>query len=328
MTSDETRVSDAPDRPRLGVSACLLGERVRHDGGHKRDPFATDVLGKFCDGVPVCPEVEFGLGVPRESVRLEGTAESPRMIANESRRDLTDEMSAWSAQRVGGLRVAGLDGYLFKSNSPSCGLFRVKVYPGPTKPAKHEGRGLFAGVGADGLPALPVEEEGRLDDPSLRESFVERVFARRRWRELLSIAPRARDLIHFHAQHKYQLLSHSPASYRALDGLVAGVGDAGINRTVDAYGDLLMDCLSVHATRGRHVNVLRHFAGHVSGRLDTPDRAELAGAIDAYGSGAEPLQVPLALLADRLRLLPERDWARNQTYLRPYPRELMRRDQD
>jgi len=319
------RGADRDDRPRLGISACLLGDRVRFDGGHKRDGYVTGVLARFCDWVPVCPEVEFGLGVPRESLRLEGAQDAPRLVADDSRCDLTDDMAAWSEQRVSGLRVAGLDGYLLKANSPSCGLFRVKVYPGPTEPASHGGRGMFAGVLADGLPGLPLEEESRLGDPVLRESFVERIFARRRWRDLLGLAPRARDLIAFHAEHKYQLLAHSPAGQSALGRLVAAVGDAGINRTVDAYGELFMQCLAAPATPGRHVNVLHHLARHLSRRLDTPARAEMNEVIESYRSGRVPLVVPLTLIGQHMRRLPQGDRARRQTYLRPYPRELMLR---
>ena len=305
-------------RIRLGVSACLLGESVRYDGGHKRDAFLTDVLGPHVEWVAVCPEVELGLGVPRPTLRLTGRPAAPRLVEDASGEDLTFRMRQYAETRVGELERLALDGYVLKRASPSCGLFRVPVYrePGARGTA---GRGLFAAVLVDRLPMLPVEEEGRLTDPALRERFIERVFAMARWRAFRAARPRARDLVAFHATQKYAVLAHSPAHYTRLGRLVARAGRVA---ALDEYGRLLMEALAVPATRGRHANVLQHLAGYVTRDLRTDERAELAGVIQEYRRGLVPLIVPLTLVRHHARRL-GRDELLAQVYLSPQPNELM-----
>jgi uncharacterized protein YbbK (DUF523 family) len=164
-----------PNAIRLGISACLLGEAVRYDGGHKRDAFLTETLAAHVKWVPVCPEVELGLGIPREAIRLIGDPAAPRLVQEESGVDLGDRMRHYAARRAEELAALDLDGYVLKRASPSCGLFRVKVYRHNGVPSA-DGRGLFAAALVERLPALPVEEEGRLSDPAPRENFIERVF--------------------------------------------------------------------------------------------------------------------------------------------------------
>jgi len=310
-----------PRRIRLGVSACLLGEPVRYDGGHKRDTFLTDVLGPHVDWVPVCPEVELGLGVPRPTLRLAGSPKAPRLLQEASGEDLTARMRAYAVARVSELERLDLDGYVLKRASPSCGLLRVRVYREHGAPGA-DGRGLFAAALVEGMPMLPVEEEGRLTDPGLRENFIERVFAMARWRAFLGGGSRARDLVAFHAGQKFAVLAHSPAHYTRLGRLVAA---AGRSLKLAEYGRVLMEALAVRATRGRHANVLQHLAGHFRRDLAPGDRAELGEVIEEYRRGLVPLVVPLTLVRHHVRRLGVAYLA-EQVYLSPHPRELMLRN--
>lgn len=308
---------------RLGVSSCLLGEQVRFDGGHKHDRFLTDVLGRYVQWVPVCPELEAGMGVPREPVRLTGDPETPRMIGTRTGTDHTTAMRRFTAARVRQLAALDLHGYVLKRGSPSCGMERVRVYGASGMPARR-GRGIFAAAFMAALPLLPVEEEGRLNDPLLRESFIERVFAYRRWRTLAT-APSRGGLVAFHTAHKFQLLAHSPKHYAALGRLVANQKRTRPAALVAEYGAAFMAALAVHATAAKHVNVLQHLAGFCREHLDAADRRELAAVIADYRALLVPLIVPLTLLRhhlDRHRVT----YVQGQTYLSPHPKELMLRN--
>lgn len=314
----------ASARIRLGVSACLLGEEVRYDGGHKRDRFLTDVLAPYVEWVPVCPEIEIGLGVPRDTLRLVGTPGALRLVVERTGEDLTARMQRHARERVRGLRDLGLDGYVLKRASPSCGLFRVPVYRDQDAPGA-DGRGLFAAELARRLPALPVEEEGRLADPAIRESFIERVFATARWRAFLARAPRSRDLVAFHAAHRYAVLAHSPPHYARLGRLVATVGRPLTRERLEEYGRLLAEALAVRATRGRHASVLRHLAGYFKRDLGPDERAELGEVVDEYRRGLLPVVVPVTLIKHHVRRL-GLAYLADQVYLSPHPRELMLRN--
>jgi uncharacterized protein YbgA (DUF1722 family)/uncharacterized protein YbbK (DUF523 family) len=310
---------------RLGVSACLLGEKVRFDGQHKRSGFLVDVLGQFVEWVPVCPELEVGMGVPREPVRLVGSAASPRLVAERSGADHTEAMLRYAAARVRELEALDLAGYVTKKDSPSCGLERVRVHTGRGGPPRRDGTGLFARALVERLPLLPVEEEGRLEDPSLRESFIERIFAYARWQAAVAGGLRRGDLVAFHTAHKLALMAHSPAAYRRLGALVGEVAKRPLRATVEDYGLGFMEALRVPATRGRHANVLQHMAGYLRDLLPPGDRAELAEVIADYGRGLVPLVVPLTLLRHHVR----REgiaYLAGQTYLDPDPKELMLRN--
>jgi uncharacterized protein YbbK (DUF523 family) len=282
-----------PDKIRLGVSACLLGEEVRYDGGHKRDAFLTDTLGPFVEWVPVCPEVELGLGVPRPPIRLVGDAEAPRLVVEKTGEDLTARMRRWARRRAAELAGLGLHGYVLKRGSPSCGLFRVRVYGESGMPGG-AGPGLFAAALAEALPALPIEEEGRLTDAGLRESFIERVFAAARWQAFTAARPRARDLVAFHAAHKFAILAHSPRDYATLGRLVAGAGARAAGEVVERYGEGFMRALAARATRARHTNVLQHLAGFFKRRLTDDERAASIVSGLAQDS-ANPRRVPTAV---------------------------------
>jgi uncharacterized protein YbgA (DUF1722 family)/uncharacterized protein YbbK (DUF523 family) len=316
---------------RLGVSACLLGNEVRYDGGHKRHPFLTDLLAPFVEWVPVCPEVEAGFGTPREAMRLvrdgggDGSpdAGSVRLVTVRTRRDVTDQLEKAVTARLRQLPSLDLDGYVLKKDSPSCGLFRVKVY-GQSRAGERSGRGLFAEGLVSAQPLLPLEEEGRLSDPRLRENFIERVFAYRRLRELTSGPVKAGELMRFHARHKLLLLAHAPAAYARLGRLVASVKGRVGRAVLDEYAGGFMDALTVPATRGRHVNVLQHMAGYFDA-ADDGSRRELAATIADYGRGLVPLVVPLTLIAHHVRRHDVR-YLLDQVHLQPHPTELMLRN--
>jgi uncharacterized protein YbgA (DUF1722 family)/uncharacterized protein YbbK (DUF523 family) len=272
----------------------------------------------------VCPEVEIGLGVPRDTLRLVGDETAPRLVVQRTDEDLTARMQRWAAERIGELEAMQLDGYVLKRASPSCGLFRVRVHH-PNGMPRGGGRGIFADALVTRLPTLPVEEEGRLADASLRENFVERVFAAARWRAFVAGRPRARDLVSFHAAEKFAILAHSPARYGELGRLVAAAGGTVTREKLDEYGRLMMQARASRATRARHTNVLQHLAGFFKRQLGTTERAELAEVIEDYRVGLLPLVVPITLIRHHVRRL-DIAYLAHQTYLNPHPKELMLRN--
>ena len=219
------KTEQRPDhKPRLGISQCLLGDTVRYDGGHKRDAFLTDVLAPFVEWIPVCPEVEAGLGTPREAMHLAGDPDSPRLLTIRTHTDHTATLQTFSQRRVQELQERDLDGYIFKKNSPSCGVHRVKVYTEQGQPSK-QGIGIFSAAFQRAFPLLPVEEEGRLTDASIRENFIERIFCYRRWKNLFQESRIKRGtIVQFHTRHKYLLLTHSRSHYQHLGQLIATAG--------------------------------------------------------------------------------------------------------
>ncbi|HET8948800.1 MAG TPA: DUF523 and DUF1722 domain-containing protein [Candidatus Polarisedimenticolia bacterium] len=314
-----TRAQARP-RLRVGISSCLLGQEVRWNGAHKRDAWLVETLGRFVEWVPVCPEMEIGLGVPREPIRLEGDPAAPRLIGRESGADLTGPMQAFAARRVEALAALDLCGYILKSDSPSCGMERVKVHgPAPGRPKP--GVGLFARALMRRLPLLPVEEEGRLHDPGLRESFIERVFAFRRLRDLLASRPAAGRLVEFHARHKLLLMAHDPEGARRLGRIVAGARGARARDAAERYAASFMETLKRRATPKKHANVLQHMLGYLKRGIDPGDKQEILEAIDAMRREELPLAVPLALLRHHLRRHDVR-YLLDQVYLEPHPRAL------
>lgn len=320
-----SETTPADEQPiRLGVSSCLLGKAVRYDGGHKRDRFVTDLLGNFVEWVPVCPEVEAGLGVPRPALRLIREGESLRLVEIASGRDHTRHMERYASRRVRALRGLELRGYVLKKDSPSCGMTRVKVYAERGMP-KREGRGLYGAALLEAFPSLPVEEEGRLNDPGLRENFVERVFAYRRLCHLFGGRWTPGHVTAFHAAHKLQLMAHSPDAPRSLGRFVASAKGAPRAEFRESYEREFMRALAKLASRGCNTNVLQHAAGFLKKRLDPTSRAELAGLIRDYRRGLVPLVVPITLLRHHARCH-EVEYLNGQTYLEPHPKELMLRN--
>jgi uncharacterized protein YbgA (DUF1722 family)/uncharacterized protein YbbK (DUF523 family) len=315
-----------PKRLRLGVSSCLLGQRLRYDGQHKRDAFLVDVLGPFVEWVPVCPEVEVGMSVPREPVRLVGRPEAARLVAERSGTDHTEAMRAYARRRVADLARRDLSGYVVKKDSPSCGMERVRVHAARGGgPPRRAGVGAFTSALLEAMPLLPVEEEGRLHDPALRESFIERLFAYERWKAALAEGMTRGRLVTFHTAHKLALLAHSPAAYRRLGALVGGLGPGPLREAARAYGEGFMKALRVPATRGRHTNVLQHMLGYFRGALELAERKELEELVSEFSRGLVPLVVPLTLLRHHVRKQGV-EYLAGQVYLDPEPKELMLRN--
>jgi uncharacterized protein YbgA (DUF1722 family)/uncharacterized protein YbbK (DUF523 family) len=310
------------ERPvRIGISACLLGEAVRYDGGHKRDGFLVDTLGRFIEWVPVCPEVEAGFGTPREAMHLVRTNGGVRLLTVRTSVDVTGHLETAITRRMRTLPADDLSGYILKRGSPSCGLFRVKVYEPGGMPSTG-GRGLFAAALAEQFPYLPIEEEGRLSDARLRENFVIRVFAYWRLRNLFAKGWSAAALMRFHSVHKLTLMAHSPRAVSSLGRVVADVRTLGRAETERHYAEGFMTALALIATRRRHTNVLQHIAGYFKRLLDDDSRQELATTIEDYRLGLVPLIVPITLIRHHVRAH-RVSYLADQVYLSPHPKELM-----
>lgn len=302
-----------------------MGKNVRYDGGHKRDRFLIDTLGEFVEWVPVCPEVEIGLSIPREAMHLAGDPEDPRLVTIKTGKDYTERMQAWAQERLDQLADVNLHGFVFKSRSPSSGLYRVKVYDEHGMPSR-TGTGIFPSAVMQRFPLLPLEEDGRLHDMGLRENFIERVFAYYRWTCMLQKDPSPRGIVAYHTAHKLTMMAHSPAHYQKMGPLVAQAGTLPWADLVDRYARLLIEGLEVLTTRGRHANVLQHLMGFLKESISADDKAELLNMIHDYQQRLVPLIVPVTLLRHHLRRNPVPEWAHQQVYLNPYPKELMLRN--
>jgi uncharacterized protein YbbK (DUF523 family)/uncharacterized protein YbgA (DUF1722 family) len=305
---------------RIGVSACLLGQQVRHDGRHKRDDFLVDQLARFVEWVPVCPEVEIGMGVPRESVRLVRIAGQPHMRGTSSQTDWTDTMTAYARAKVAALATLGLSGYVLKSKSPSCGMQQIPLDDGSG--VSPVGVGLFATQLLAVLPNLPVEEEGRLGQAGLRDNFLERVFAHARLRKLWSGPWGASDLIAFHQSERLALLAHSALGARKLERLVAEAPVLPLPQLQQRYESGFMTVLRELTTPGRHARVLHLVLRQLGAGLDRAARNDLQQLIDDHRRGRCPLAAPLAALGEQARRLAISS-VLGQSYLAPYPPDLM-----
>ena len=309
---------------RLGISTCLLGEPVRYDGGHKRDRFITDTLGQYVEFVPVCPETECGLGVPRESMRLQGDPASPRLVTSRTGVDHTDRIVAWAERRLKELEQEDLCGFIFKSDSPSSGMERVRVYSYKGMPER-KGVGIFARMFMEHFPLLPVEEEGRLHDPKLRENFIESIFTLKRWRDLLKDHPTRGKLVAFHTEHKLLILSHSPKHNQLMGKLVAEAKHVTPGRLYREYETLFVAALRVKTTVKKNTNVLQHMMGYFKKELSPDEKQELIEVIDGYHEGLAPLIVPITLLRHYVRKY-DQPYLKEQVYLNPHPVELKLRN--
>lgn len=308
---------------RVGVSSCLLGNTVRYNGGHKHSGYVTETLGRYFELVPFCPEVAIGLGVPRPPIRLvrsDGGVRA-RGVADPGL-DVTDRLTGYGEEIAG--RVAHFCGYILKKGSPSCGMERVKIYSEQGMPVG-KGAGIFAATLMERQPLMPIEEEGRLMDPVLRENFIERVFVYHRWQQLIDEGLTAAALVEFHTEHKLSIMAHDEVRYRALGRVVARAGTGSVEETAAEYVAELMAALRRPATRKRHANVLMHVLGYIKQHMDAEDKRELLELIDEYRLGRVPLIVPITLLKHHLRRYPE-PYIDRQHYLNPHPRELMLRN--
>ncbi len=309
---------------RLGVSSCLLGEKVRYDGGHKMDRFLTDTLGQYVEYVPVCPEYECGLPVPREAMHLEGDPENPRLVTIKTKQDKTEQMTRWARRRVVELERENLSGFIFKSKSPSSGMERVKVYNEKGMPSKN-GVGMFARIFMEHFPLLPVEEEGRLHDPVIRENFIERVFALFRWRQAMAESRSRGSLVEFHTKHKLLILAHNQQRYREMGRLVARAKDISLKELLEQYQKQLLEVLQFRTTPKKNANVLMHIMGYFKERLTSEEKKELLELIELHRSGLMPLIVPITLVNHYVRKY-RQPYLMDQTYLNPHPVELQLRN--
>jgi len=312
------------DKIRIGVSACLLGQPVRFDGSHKHDRYLTNTLGEYLDFVPVCPEVESGFSIPRETLRLIGDPEAPRLVTSRTNIDHTDSMLGWAEKRVRELEAENLCGFIFKSDSPSSGLMRVKVY-NPKGMAEKKGVGLFARAFTRHFPLLPVEEEGRLNDPVLRETFIEQIFTLKRWRETLVLGQNMKNLVDFHTRHKLLMLSHSPANARLMGKLVADGRKTPIQMVYMQYENLLIETLRMKSTIKKNLNVIEHILGYFKNQLGPDEKQEMLEIFDRYRNAFVPLIVPVTLLNHYVRKTGE-PYLKQQVYLNPHPIALKLRN--
>jgi uncharacterized protein YbgA (DUF1722 family)/uncharacterized protein YbbK (DUF523 family) len=309
---------------RIGISSCLLGENVRYNGGNSKDRYITDTLSEFFDFYPVCPEVECGFGVPRESLRLVGDPAAPRLMTSRTGVDHTDKMLAWAGKRVRELEQEALCGFIFMKNSPSSGMQRVRVYTERGMPSRR-GVGMFARAFMENFPLIPVEENGRLNDPGLRANFVERVFVFRRWRKVLEGKRNRGRLVNFHTRHKLLIMSHSQEQYRAMGRLVAEQKTYPIAELHDRYQDLLMNALRLKTTVKKNTNVLMHIQGYFKKQLSADEKQETLEIIHRYHDGYVPLIVPVTLLNHYVRKY-DQPYLKEQYYLNPHPMELKLRN--
>ena len=309
---------------KIGVSSCLLGKEVRYNGGHSHDRYVTETLGQHFTFVDVCPEVEAGFGIPRETLRLVGDPDAPRLMTTKTKKDFTDQMQNWAKQRIMELEKEDLCGFIFKKGSPSSGMERVRVYSDSGMPS-NRGSGMFARAFMDHFPLVPTEEDGRLNDSTLRENFIERIFALRRWRVMAAERKSVGTLVAFHAAHKLQIMSHSVKHYREMGSLVAHGKELDIQVLYDQYKALFMQALSMKATVKKNVNVLQHMAGYFKKQLSKDEKQELQDVVDLYHKYFTPLIVPVTLFNHYIRKY-DQEYLKNQYYLNPHPIELKLRN--
>jgi uncharacterized protein YbgA (DUF1722 family)/uncharacterized protein YbbK (DUF523 family) len=320
----EPIAQSSQDIMRVGVSSCLLGEKIRFNAGHKYDEFIVEHLGKFFEWIPVCPEFELGLGVPRESMHLKEKDGSLKLITTQTARDFTDEMLAYAGRKVRALKRQSLRGYLFKKSSPSCGMERVRIHRSDGI-SRYDGRGLFASTLMKAYPSLPVEEEGRLRNPVLRENWIERVFAYHELRNLFESNWKIRDLVRFHTRYKLVLLSHSTVKYAELGRIVAEANLLERTELAGHYESKFMRALMIHATPKKNANVMQHMLGHLKKKLDQKTKHDILRAVEDYRLGLFPLTVPLTLLKHFIEKH-EIDYLESQAYLEPHPKQLALRN--
>jgi uncharacterized protein YbgA (DUF1722 family)/uncharacterized protein YbbK (DUF523 family) len=309
---------------KIGVSSCLLGNNVRYNGGHAHDRFITGTLGEFVEFVPVCPEVECGLGIPRLTMHLKGDVDNPRLVTTKTGEDHTERMVSWAKKRLEELANENLCGFIFKKNSPSSGMARVKVFNDKGQP-DNKGSGIFAGMFMRRFPLIPVEEDGRLNDPILRENFIEQMFTLKRWRDLSARGVTRGNLVEFHTCNKMLIRSHSENHYRLMGKLVAGAKSMSPSTLYEQYEELLLAALRLKASVAKHTNVMLHMLGYFKKDLTSDEKQEMLEIIDAYRGEYVPLVVPLTLFSHYVRKY-NQPYLKQQTYLNPHPTALKLRN--
>jgi uncharacterized protein YbgA (DUF1722 family)/uncharacterized protein YbbK (DUF523 family) len=314
------------EKIKLGISSCLLGEKVRYNGGHTLDRFLVDVLGQYVDYVPVCPEVVIGLSIPREALRLVKYPgdETPRLVTQKTGIDYTDRMLTWAGSRLERLEKEELCGYIFKSKSPSSGMERIKVY-NEKGTAQRDGVGMFARAFMERFPLMPVEDEGRLNDIGLRENFIVRVFTYHRWRKVLKGPRTINAVVNFHTKNKLLFMAHHPEMARQLGKLPAKAKEIAPEEFFANYESLMMKLMTYKSTVRKNANVLYHMMGYFKRQLHPDEKQELLEVIEQYRLGYYPLVVPLTLLKHYVRKY-DQPYLKEQHYLNPHPVELKLRN--
>jgi uncharacterized protein YbgA (DUF1722 family)/uncharacterized protein YbbK (DUF523 family) len=308
----------------IGISSCLLGEEVRFNGGHKHSSVCTDELGKYFDFKSLCPEMGIGLGVPRKPIRLVGDINQPRAVGVDNPDfDVTKKLKDFAHEAA--QKLDDISGYIFMKGSPSCGVFRVKVYRESGMPHELAGSGIYSKVIMEKFPLLPVEESGRLSDPVLKENFINRVFAYREWQSLNCDGLSIRKLIEFHSRYKYTLMAHSPNSCVELGRLLANPEIAKLDEIAHEYITLFMGTLTLKATRKTNTNVLMHLQGYLKRNLDRKETESLSEVIEQYRVGILPIIVPVSLMKVHFHSHPN-SYIANQAFLKPYPEDLSLRN--
>lgn len=317
-------LSPSVNKPKLGISACLMGDEVRFNGGHKESHLCTRELTEYFEFVTACPEVAIGMGIPREPIRLVGDPLSPQAIGTVNKAlNVTQPLADYGAKMAE--ELADICGYIFMQKSPSCGLERVKVYRENGAPVDGGGRGIYAQAFCERHPDLPVEEDGRLNDAVLRENFITRVFAYAAWQDLLKAGVTRRSLTEFHSRYKYQLMANDPVQYKVLGNLLGSMGRSDPNEIAPRYFSDLMAALKKPATRRTHTNVLQHICGYLKQTLTGDDKQEIQQLIAQYHQGIVPLIVPLTLLKHHFRQHPD-PYVALQVYMQPHPEKLSLRN--
>lgn len=311
---------------KIGVSSCLIGEKVRWNGDHKQNRYVKDTLCKFFEYTPVCPEVEVGMGTPRETVALYGTLENPKMLSRKTQTDWTQKMNRYTKNRIKDLSKDDLCGYIFKSKSPSCGLGRIPVYDENDRSKARHGAGIFADAFIKANPFIPTEDEGRLRDPKIRENFIVRVFCFSRLKtELLNKKAKPGTLVKFHTQHKFLLLAHSRKHYQTLGKIVAEVKNNPWNRVLSSYIFSFMEALALKSTPKKNTDVLLHMMGFLKKILTKSEKEDILTAIEDYRNELLPLIVPVTLVRHQVKKH-NIEYLLDQVYLNPHPKELMLRN--
>ncbi len=310
---------------KLGISSCLLGNEVRYDGGHKRSNYIDKTLGRFFNFQTFCPEVAIGLGTPRPPIRLirKDEADGKKAYAVDVKTnelDYTDQLNEYS-EMIASNYLSDISGYIFKKDSPSCGMERVKVYSPEGHFVHKDGVGIYAKVIKENFPHMPMEEEGRLNDVNLRESFLTRVYLYNDWQNMLKEGMTPHGLVNFHAGQKYLFMAHNQQVARQLGQMVAKAGTADINELAEEYIALAMQVLKKQPDRKRHTNALQHIMGYLRKQIDSDDRQELLHSIMSFQKGEVPLVMPLTLLKHHFSKHPN-DYIAKQRYLSPFPVEL------
>ncbi|WP_037572064.1 YbgA family protein [Spirochaeta cellobiosiphila] len=308
------------DKIKIGISSCLLGNQVRYDGQHKWDRYITETLSQWFDFVPVCPEVECGMTIPRESMRLVGDPENPLLLTGKTKLDKTEQMQSWIPGKLDQLAQSDIVGFIFKSKSPSSGFYNVKVYNEEGVTISHKGQGLFAKAFARRFPDIPVEEEGRLHDPGLRERFIEALFTMQDWRKHVK-GKKARDLVDFHSRHKYTFMAHSPSLLKEMGALVASLGQKDLDSLRSEYLALLVKMVGEQKSLNNNYNVLLHMLGYFKKKISPEEKQELLQVCDQYHKGYVPLVVPLTLIR-HYSLIYKEEYLLSQRFLNPHPIEL------